>query len=158
LDRVIPIVPGSITIHRRVFSKLQFPESIRLWEDRVFYARMLALFHGVAIADPLLTVYRHRDSLSHQVDWMMEDGRKTVDMIFDPAVFPPDLMKRRAQYVGKIEMELFQMCYGRGLYPEALNAFRNALRAAPTRVASLKVLRRYLKMRFGSRPPLASAG
>jgi glycosyltransferase involved in cell wall biosynthesis len=151
LDRVIPVVPGSVTIHRRVFSRLQFPESIRLWEDRVFYARMLALFHGVSIADPIVTVYRHGDSLSHKLDWMLEDGRKTVDLIFDPDVFSPELMRMRGQYIGKIELELFQMCYGRGLYPEALKAFRNALRAAPMRVANFKILRRFLKVKFASR-------
>ena len=148
LSRVIPVVPGSVTIHRRVFSHLEFPESVRLWEDRVFYARLFALFSGVAIAEPLLTVYRHRDSLSHKLDWALEDAPKTVDLIFDPAVLPTDLMSLREEYVGKIELELFQMCYSRGLYREACNAFRNAFRSTPRRVMSLKVLRRYFKMKL----------
>jgi glycosyltransferase involved in cell wall biosynthesis len=157
LSRVIPVVPGSVTIHRRVFSNLEFPESIRLWEDRVFYARLFALFSGVAIADPLLTVYRHRDSLSHKLDWVLEDAPKTVDLIFDPALLPPELMSIRSQYIGKIELEVFQMCYGRGLYPEALNAFRHAFRSTPMRVMSLKVLRRYFKMKLLGSRQLASS-
>jgi glycosyltransferase involved in cell wall biosynthesis len=158
LDRVIPVVNGSVTIHRRVFSTLEFPESIRLWEDRVFYARLFALFRGVSTADPLLTVYRHRDSLSHNVNFVIEDAPKTVDLIFDPAVLPTDLMSLREEYIGKIELELFQMCYSRDLYREACNAFRNAYRSTPRRVMSLKVLRRYFKMKLRRSRQLASGG
>jgi len=148
LDNLIPVVNGSVTIHRRVFSRLEFPESIRLWEDRVFHAQLLALFDGVAISDPTLMVYRHRDSLSHNADFVLEDGPKTVDLIFDPTVLPADVLSLRAEYVGKIQVEMFQMCYSRGLYQEALKALHNALRSSPRRVMNIKLLRRYFKIRL----------
>ena len=146
LDRVIPIVNGGIIIHRRVFSTLEFPEAIRLWEDRVFHARLLALFRGVTLAEPILTMYRHSDSLSHNLNFMKTDGVKTVDLIFDPAVLPMDLMDLRAEYSGKIQLELFQMYYAKGLYEEACTAFRAALRSSPKRAMKVKALRRYFKI------------
>lgn len=146
LDRVIPIVNGGIIIHRRVFSTLEFPETVRLWEDRVFHAHLLALFRGVSLAEPILTMYRHSDSLSHNLNFMKTDGVKTIDLIFDPAVLPMDLMELRAEYAGKIQLELFQMYYARGRYEEACAAFRAAWRSSPKRAMRVKVLRRYLKM------------
>jgi hypothetical protein len=146
LDNVIPIVNGGIAIDRRVFSTLQFPEAIGLWEDRVFHAQLLALFRGVALAEPILTVYRHADSLSHNLNFMRKDGLKTVDLIFNPAVLPMDLLFLRAEYTGKIQLELFQMCYARGLYREGCAAFRAALGSSPRRAINFKALRRYLKM------------
>jgi glycosyltransferase involved in cell wall biosynthesis len=146
LDSLIPVVNGSALIHRRVFSRLQFPESVRLWEDRVFHAQLLALFDGTAVAEPTLTMYRHRDSLSHNADVVLEDGVKTVDLIFDPAVLPPDFFSLRAAYAGKIHLEMFQMCYSRRRYDEALGAFAEAFRSSPRRAMNVKHLRRYLKI------------
>ena len=144
----LPIVNGSNIVHRRIFERLSFPESVRLWEDRVFYAQLLALYSGSSIADPVVTIYRHDDSLSHNVDLIKRDGCKTVDLLFDPAVLPPHLMSFRSEYEAVTQRLLFDVLYSSGMYQEAVEVFGKMMRESPKQAFTVRYVRRYLKMRL----------
>lgn len=146
--RSVGAVNGSNIIHRRVFERLRFPESVRLWEDRVFYPQLFAMYSGISIADFVVTVYRHVDSLSHNVALVRQDGPKTVDLLFDPTVLPPHLMSYRLEYVALTKHLLFDALYVSGMYREAREAFREMLRLSPKHAFTLRSIKRYVKMRL----------
>ena len=64
----VAIVNGNNVVHRRVFNRISFPETVRLWRIAFFYGQLLALFIGVYVSETVLKVYRHPDSLSHNVE------------------------------------------------------------------------------------------
>ena len=144
----IAVVNGSNIVHRRIFERLRFPESVRLWEDRVFYGQLFALYSGSSIADPVVTIYRHDDSLSHNVNLIKRDGHKTVDLLFDPAVLPSDLMSFRSEYEAVTQRMLFDILYDSGLYQEAVEVFGKMIRVSPKQALTVRHVRRYLKMRL----------
>lgn len=147
-SRPIRIVNGNNVVHRRVFDRLSFPETVRLWEDRVFYAQLFALYSGKSVAEPVVTIYRHRDSLSHNVALVRQDGPKTIDLLFDPAVLPPSLMPFRAVYTSAVQRILFDTLYASGMYREAVEAFHGLMQVSPVRALMPQSIRRYLKMRI----------
>jgi glycosyltransferase involved in cell wall biosynthesis len=147
-SRPISIVNGNNVVHRRVFDRLSFPETVRLWEDRVFYAQLFACYSGKAIADPVVTVYSHHGSLSHNVDLVRRDGPKTVDLLFDPAVLPSSLMPFRAEYEAVVQGILFDTLYASGLYQEAVDAFHKMMQVSSIRALPPQRIRRYLKMKL----------
>ncbi len=142
----VAVVNGSNVVNRRVFERLRFPETVRLWEDRVFYAQLFALYSGVSIIDPVVTVYRHADSLSHNVDLVRQDGPKTIDLLFNPMVLPPEFMSFRAEYMAITQRILFDALYVSGMYQEARVAFREMMRLSPRHALTLRSIRRFLKM------------
>ena len=142
------ICNGSVLIHRRIFDRIVFPESARLWEDQVFHSHLLALFQGHLLGYPVVTIYRHDDSLSHNVHMVRQEGPKTVKLLFDPNILPMDLMSLEKEYVARIQLAVFQRCYSRGMYKEAGQAYREAFLASPLHALRPKALRRYLKTRL----------
>ncbi len=144
----VAVVNGSNIIHRRVFERLKFPESVRLWEDRVFYAHLLALYSGLSIADPVVQVYRHADSLSHNVDLVRRDGLKTIDLLFDPSVLPPELMSYKDEYAAVTQRILFDALYVSGVYQEAREAFNELRRLSPKHAFTIHSMKRYLTLRI----------
>jgi|CXWL01.1.fsa_nt_gi glycosyltransferase involved in cell wall biosynthesis len=146
-SKPVTIVNGNSVIHRRVFERLKFPESVRLWEDRVFYAQLLAWYSGTSIDDPVITIYRHASSLSHNVNLVRRDGPKTVDLLFDPAVLPPNLMLFRSEYEGVTHRMLFDALYVSGRYQEAIGEFFEMMRVSPKRALTFQSIRRFLQMR-----------
>jgi glycosyltransferase involved in cell wall biosynthesis len=142
------VVSGSAIIHRRVFDRLAFPETVRQCEDRVFYAQLFALYAGHSIPDPVVTIYRHPDSLAHDMDLAERDAPKTVDLVFDPLVVPNELLSYRSEYRALVHRALFEKCYECGRYQEALEHFHETALAFPTHIFSVRHIRRYLKTRL----------
>jgi len=139
------ICNGSVLVRRGVFERIAFPESIRRWQDRVFYSHLFASYRGRSVDFPILTVYRHDDSLSHEVASVLEDGPKSTALLFDPERLPPELMCLEDEYVARTQMFLFRVCYSRGLHAEARRAFHRALKAKPSQALGLRSVRRYFK-------------
>jgi glycosyltransferase involved in cell wall biosynthesis len=135
---------GSVVAARKVFDRLQFPCSDMMWEDIVFYAHMLALYDGLSIPEPLVTIYRHATSLGHNVDRVRRDYHKPLDRLFNPAILPNRLMPMRDEFASITSLHLFTFFYKRGFYEEAREAFRRAVRVFPRHLFKWRHLRRYL--------------
>lgn len=150
-DHFTTACTGNLAVHRRVFDSLRYPESVRLWQDIVFHSHLFARFTGKNVPYPLVLIYRHPDSLSHDLALVRDDGPRIVPLVFDAPGFPSELACLRNQFVARIQLSLFQMSYSRGLFEDAQQAFRRAFESSPAQVLNAKFLRRYLKVAFYSR-------
>lgn len=99
---------GSVTIRRRVFDRIRFPESTRGYEHCVFNAHLLALYHGVTITDPVVSIYTHDDSFCHSIEWTKLHRLQTVDLVFNAAILPAALMPLRNEYLCGLWTSLFR--------------------------------------------------
>ena len=138
------IHPGAWIAHKRVFGKIQFPEATRISEDSVFNAHLLALFHGISIPESVIKIYRHQDSLGHNIDLLQRDSLKTVDLLFDPGILPPHLMSLRAEGFSQKCLALFLVYYRAGHWQKAKDIYQRGIRPFPRNLLRWKHLRKYL--------------
>ena len=140
---------GCVVVHRRVFDRLRFPGSDMMWEDIIFWAHLLALYDGVSFPESVVAVHRHADSLSHNVERVRREYRKTLDALFNPAVLPADLMGMRQEFLSLTYLEYFSFMYKRGYDAEAVATYCQAIRVFPRHLLKLRPLRRYLSLKVG---------
>jgi glycosyltransferase involved in cell wall biosynthesis len=136
----------SLVVHRRVFDRIRFPEAIRHGEDDVYTAHLLALYDGTSFPEPVVTMYRHPDSLSHDANVVRQDRPKAVELLFDPAILPATLMPLRHEVFSLACLAMFLFFYRRGDYEEARRLYHEAIRIYPRHVLKVKHLRKYLYM------------
>ena len=144
------IHPGAWIAHKRVFDKIQFPETARISEDNVFNAHLLALFDGVSFPESVITIYRHQDSLGHNIDLLQRESLKTVDLLFDPGILPPRLMALRAEGCSQKCLAMFLVYYRAGHWQEAKDIYQRGIRTFPRNLFRFKHLRKYLWVLFRS--------
>jgi glycosyltransferase involved in cell wall biosynthesis len=99
---------GSVAIRRRVFDRIRFPESNRGYEHCVFNAHLMALYHGMTIPDPVVSIYTHDDTLCHSIEWTKMCRLQTVDLLFNAAILPGTLMHLRNEYLCGLWTSLFR--------------------------------------------------
>ena len=138
------IHPGAWIAHRRVFDKIQFPEAARISEDSVFNAHLLALYDGVSFPESVIKIYRHQDSLGHNIDLLQRDSLKTVDLLFDPGILPHHLMSFRAEGFSLKCLALFLVYYRAGHWHKAKDIYQRGIRTFPRNLLRFKHLRKYL--------------
>jgi glycosyltransferase involved in cell wall biosynthesis len=137
---------GSLAVRRTVFDRLRFPGSDMMWEDIILWAHLLALYDGVAIGDPLVTIYRHVDSLGHNEERVKREYEKPLDRLFDSAILPPRLMAMRMEFLSCIYLEQFTFLYKRGHGDEAKAFFIQAIKIWPPHILRFRSLRRFLSI------------
>lgn len=143
------ISPGCLIVHRRVFDCIRFPEGTRIGEDKVFNAHLLALYNGGSFQSPVVTLFRHPNSLSQDCQLTERDRLKTVDLLFDPSVLPPELMTMRKEFLSLTHLGIFTFFYRRGMYQNALPSYYLAIRTWPMHILKMKYFRKYLRATFG---------
>lgn len=88
---------GSLIVHRSIFHRIQYPESTRVAEDRVFNGHVLALFDGVSFSEAIVKKYRHKLSLHTNVEMVRQYRLKMIDLLFDSEILPASLMPLRQE-------------------------------------------------------------
>jgi len=157
LRRRKSIAIGSSIVQRRVLGRVRFPEGLRLAEDFVFHAQLLALFDGVVVATPVLDYRVDPRRLQRRSLVRADDMVRSADLAFDPAVIPADCMALRRWYLARVHLSLFRAFHRSGDDAAARPHFHEALRLAPARALRLAYLRKYLRGLAGRRhPSLAS--
>jgi len=143
-----PLAPGSAIFHRRVFDRLRFPEALRSTEDHVFYAHVLALYSGQSIADMVVTIHRHRSSLSHNAELSECNWPKALDLVFDPLVLPQRLMAYRDECAAIMHIALFHRLYNWGEFQAALDNFNKAAKISSKYILGWRHIRRYFRVKL----------
>lgn len=157
LRRRRSIAIGTSIVRRRVLERIRFPEGLRLAEDFVFHAQLLALFDGTTMATPVLDYRVDPGRLMRRSLARADDMVRSADLAFDPALLPADCMALRRWYLARVHLSLFRAFHLAGDDAAARPHFHRALRLAPSRALRLAYLRKYLRGLAGRRhPSLAS--
>lgn len=157
LRRRKSIAIGTSIVARRVLERVRFPESLRLAEDFVFHAQLLALYDGIAVPAPVLEYRIDPRRLQRRSLARADDLVRSADLAFDPALLPPEFLTLRRWYLARVHLSLFRAFHRAGDEAAARPHFHQALRLAPARALRLTYLRKYLRGLAGRRhPSLAS--
>ena len=129
LDKTISISNGACAMHRDVFAPGNYPEHLRNVEDIPVFAQVLARFPCTVIDRPLALIYKHADSMRHDLVQSLAAGPEMVGEVFSRERMPEDLHDLRQAFLGQRCLSLFRDCYMGGEYALAKKFYLQALRA-----------------------------
>lgn len=155
LRRHRPVIgPGCAVIHRRLFERIRYPEEIRVAEDFVFYSRMLALGRCGCFYEPVIEHFIDETRGQDRVLHCWRDLRRSVELLFDPALLPRELMRYRPEYEARVELTLFRAFHRAGQDRTARAFYHRALARSPMRALRPTYLRKYLRGIVGLSHPM----
>lgn len=141
LDKTLGLSNGACAMHREVFEQGGYPEHFRNSEDLPVFAQALARYPVSTLAEPLLLLYKHGDSLRHHVGHGQAVGTQVVDEVFSR--LPAEMQSLRDDFYAQRCLSLFRSAYlakdreaAKKYYSAALrNNWRLLLKASYTRKA-----------------------
>ena len=113
LHKRLSLANGAVAMHRQLFSTLSYPP-IRQTEDIPVFAAALAKMDAVRIEHATTKIYKHKDSMRHDINAALNIGEALVSEIFDTGILPNSFKKYKQDYAAKRALSLFRMCYKAG--------------------------------------------
>ncbi|WP_213940063.1 glycosyltransferase family A protein [Pseudomonas sp. dw_612] len=129
LDKTVSISNGACAMHRDVFAPGNYPEHLRNVEDIPVFAQVLARFPCSVLDQPLALIYKHADSMRHDLTQSLAAGTGMVCEVFSYARMPEELHDLRQAFFVQRCLSLFRDCYVGGEYVLARKFYLQALRA-----------------------------
>lgn len=151
LNKKFSIPNGAVCIRRSVLDQLSFSESLPVSEDFCLYAQILANHDCGSFSEPTVEVKKHAQSLRHQIELFEEASQQIADVLFDKRFIPDGFMKYRKQFVCNRKLSLFRAQYLAGEYDKAEQSYRDAIACRPLNIFKLSYLRKYLRLKLGTR-------
>ncbi|MDX9710684.1 MAG: glycosyltransferase family 2 protein [Trichloromonas sp.] len=148
LRREFGISNGATLVARRVFDVIRYPETLRNSEDIPVFAQTLALFDCRSFPEPVLEVFKHDDSLRHNIDLVMQAGAELAEILFDGQLLPPRFLALRGEFEARNALSLFRSLHLAGRYAEARLWFHQAARRSPRLLWKWSYLSKYLRGYF----------
>ncbi|SFL49866.1 hypothetical protein SAMN03159307_02903 [Pseudomonas sp. NFACC46-3] len=127
LDKTVTLSNGACVMHRDVFAPGNYPEHLRNVEDIPVFAQVLARFPCSVLDQPLALIYKHDDSMRHDLKQSLAAGIGMVDEVFSPARLP-ELQDLRQAFMAQRCLSLFRDCYTAGDYVNARAFYVQAVR------------------------------
>lgn len=128
LDKTVSISNGACAMHRDVFAPGNYPEHLRNVEDIPVFAQVLARFPCSVLDQPLALIYKHADSMRHDLTQSLAAGAEMVNEVFSRERMPEALHDLRQAFLAQRCLSLFRDCYSAGEYETARKFYLQALR------------------------------
>lgn len=149
LDKTVSISNGACAMHREVFAPGGYPEHLRNVEDLPVFAQVLARFPCSVVEQPLALIYKHADSMRHDLRQSLAAGtEQVVNEVFSSQRMPQDLQDLRQAFLAQRCLSLFRDCYSHGEYALAKTFYMQALRADWRILGRWSYLRKALRLLF----------
>ncbi len=148
LDKSLAFSNGAVAISREVFSGYRYPEQFRASEDIPMFAFILANFPVVTLSESLAIIYKHDDSLRHNVTHASAAGLLIVDEVFDPQRIPSRLQGLKIEFLAQRSLSLFRTLFIAGQRGEARAYYHKAIRTKPAAIFRLSYFIKYIRSWF----------
>ncbi|WP_460123304.1 glycosyltransferase family 2 protein [Pseudomonas sp. H3_G09] len=149
LDKTVSISNGACAMHRDVFAPGNYPEHLRNVEDLPVFAQVLARFPCTVIEQPLALIYKHADSMRHDLRQSLAAGaEQVVAEVFSSQRMPREFHDLRQAYLAQRCLSLFRDCYSHGEYALAKTFYMQALRADWRTLGRWSYMRKALRLLF----------
>jgi glycosyltransferase involved in cell wall biosynthesis len=129
VDKTISLSNGACAMHRDVFARGNYPEHLRNVEDIPVFAQVLARYECTVLSQPLALIYKHHDSMRHDLRQSLAAGVGMVDEVFSPTRMPAAMQDLRQAFLAQRCLSLFRDCYSAGDYSRAKRLYLQALQA-----------------------------
>ncbi len=150
LDKTLRLSNGACAMHRDVFSLGRYPERFRNGEDIPVFAQVLASHRCSVLEAPLARIYKHDDSLRHNLTYGLQIGDQLVTEVFDTGRLPAATQVFRQAFLAQRYLSLFRTCAAAGKRKEALDFYRRALKADWRAAFRLSYTRKAVRLLFSS--------
>jgi glycosyltransferase involved in cell wall biosynthesis len=127
LDKTIGLANGASAIHRDVFRLGNYPENFRNAEDIPVFSQALANFECTVLAAPMALIYKHGDSMRHDIKQDCAVGLSVVEEVFDKGRVPAALVSLRRAFKAQRCLSLFRGLLSAGRFAEARAMYRQAV-------------------------------
>ena len=127
LNKTISLANGASAIHCDVFQLGNYPESFRNAEDIPVFSQALANFDCTILAEPMALIYKHDDSMRHDIKQDCAVGLVVVDEIFDNGRVPAAMASLRKPFKAQRCLSLFRGLLSAGQFAEARGMYRQAI-------------------------------
>ena len=129
IDKSLSISNGACVMHRSIFSNYQYPEHFRNAEDISMFTHTLANFNCATIDSALANVYKHDDSLRHNVDYAENVGLQLVDEVFNTNRISADIQALKKPFLVQRLLSLSRVCHENNRHRHCTAFFKQALKA-----------------------------
>ncbi|AWT08733.1 glycosyltransferase family 2 protein [Stutzerimonas frequens] len=127
LDKTIGLANGASAIHCDVFRLGNYPENFRNAEDIPVFSQALANFECSVLAAPMALIYKHDDSMRHDIKQDCAVGLAVVEEIFDKGRVPAKMAPLRRAFKAQRCLSLFRGLLSAGRFVEARQMYRQAI-------------------------------
>ncbi|ORU90284.1 MAG: hypothetical protein A6F71_04785 [Cycloclasticus sp. symbiont of Poecilosclerida sp. M] len=148
LDKSLALSNGAVAISREVFDAYRYPEQFRASEGISMFAFILANFEVLRIKEPLAVIYKHNDSLRHNVTDASAAGLLVVDEVFGLARIPAQFQHLKIKFMAQRSLSLFRTLFIAGNVKEARTFYHRAVRFNPLVIFRASYFIQYLRSWF----------
>jgi glycosyltransferase involved in cell wall biosynthesis len=148
LDKTVSLSNGACAMHCEVFAPGNYPEHLRNVEDIPVFAQVLARFPCSVLDQPLALIYKHGDSMRHDLKQSLAAGVGMVDEVFSSVRMPQELQDLRQAFLAQRCLSLFRDCYSAGDYVNAKAFYARAVRADLRSLTRWSYTRKAIRLLF----------
>lgn len=149
LSKTVSISNGACAMHRDVFALGNYPEHLRNVEDLPVFAQVLARYPCTVLDKPLALIYKHADSMRHDLRQSLAAGtEQVVSEVFSSRRMPEEMSDLRQAFLAQRCLSLFRDCYSHGEYKLAKSFYFQALRADWRTFSRWSYTRKALRLLF----------
>jgi glycosyltransferase involved in cell wall biosynthesis len=150
LDKKLTISNGGCAMHRSVFDTTHYDAALRHTEDMPVFAHVLANYDLACVDRPIARIYKHADSMRHDVDAAVKIGMSMESAIFDNNGLPQWAQKYRRGYRARRALSLLKLASANSRPALVRHFFYVAFCAAPLQALNPRYLRRVLRSIFST--------
>lgn len=108
LDKTLAVSNGACVMRKDVFDLGRYPEDFRNAEDIPVFASIFANFNCVVVKLPMARIYKHSDSLRHNLNYDLQVGERLVDEVFDKSRIPESMQDLKKEFLAQRYLSLFR--------------------------------------------------
>lgn len=148
IDQELDIGNGSCVMHRDVFQRGLYPERFRNAEDIPVFAQALASYACTRLPVSVAYIYRHMDSLRHNLDYSIQVGDKVVEELFGTQRLPAAMSFLRKPFLAKRYLSLFRTYSKSNETEKAWQFYRKAIEVDWRSLFNWSYTRKAIKLRL----------
>lgn len=146
LEKTLGVSNGACAMHREVFALGRYPERFRNAEDIPVFAQVFATYPCTLLHSPLALIYKHEDSLRHNLSYGMQIGEQLVGEIFETGRLPAAMHTLKKPFAAQRYLSLFRTFATAGEAQKAREFYRQALSADWRAVLRWSYTRKAIKL------------
>lgn len=145
LEKSLSLSNGAVAMHRSIFEEYRYPEQFRSVEDISMFVYVLAKYKVGFIKDPTAIIYKHSDSMRHNIESAISSGTKLVDEIFDPNRIPDNIMAFKEAFFAQRCLSLSRTCHEAGEYKNSWKFYKKAVKTDKTSIFKWSYTKKAIK-------------
>jgi glycosyltransferase involved in cell wall biosynthesis len=128
IDKKLSLSNGACLMHKSIFNQHNYPEHFRNSEDIPIFAYALVNFKCSIIKAPLANIYKHDDSLRHNVTYTENVGLQLVEEVFNKNRITAELQVLKKPFLVQRLLSLSRVCHENNRHLQCKQFFVKALK------------------------------